>query len=87
MLNTENPFKNELVEQVISIVLPESKNVEEVSVTVQAFLDANLNQELLHLLEKILFHSPEFQTYKKLQNLLIYTAIKSDKHRVIEYIN
>lgn len=75
------------MEQVVSIVLPETKNVEEVSVAVQAFLDANLNQELLHLLEKILFHSQEFQGYKKLQNLLIYTAMKSDKSRVIEYVN
>lgn len=39
------------------------------------------------LLEKIVLHNSDFAKYKKLQNLLIITAIKSDQNRVMDYIN
>jgi len=42
---------------------------------------------LIALLEKIVLHNSEFGQYKKLQNLLIITAIKADKTRVMDYIN
>jgi clathrin heavy chain len=50
-------------------------------------MDSELNLELISLLEKIVLHNSEFGQYKKLQNLLIITAIKSDKTRVMDYIN
>lgn len=50
-------------------------------------MEANLPLELLALLERIVMHNPEFGQYKKLQNLLLITAIKSDKTRVLDYIN
>ena len=34
-----------------------------------------------------MLHNPEFGQYKKLQNLLIITAIKSDHTKVLDYIN
>lgn len=76
-----------MIEQVVTAALPESKNVEEVSTTVQAFMQADLPNELIALLEKIVLHNSEFGQYKKLQNLLIITAIKADKTRVMDYIN
>lgn len=42
---------------------------------------------MIALLEKIVLHNSEFGQYKKLQNLLIITAIKADKTRVMDYIN
>lgn len=48
---------------------------------------AELQLELISLLEKIVLHNSEFGQYKKLQNLLIITAIKADKSRVMDYIN
>jgi clathrin heavy chain len=50
-------------------------------------MEANLPNELLAMLEKIVLHNQEFGQFKKLQNLLIITAIKSDKSRVLDYIN
>lgn len=50
-------------------------------------MEANLPLELISLLEKIVLHNSEFGKYKKLQNLLIITAIKADKTRVMDYIN
>jgi clathrin heavy chain len=41
----------------------------------------------MFLLEKIVLHNSDFAKYKKLQNLLIITAIKSDQSRVMDYIN
>lgn len=56
------------------------------STTVQAFMVADLPNELINLLEKIVLHNSEFGSFKKLQNLLIITAIKSDKSKVMDYI-
>ena len=78
MLEPENEHRKAIVEQVVSSALPDSKNVEEVSCTVQAFMAADLPLELLSLLEKIVLHNSEFGQYKKLQHLLLITAIKSD---------
>lgn len=50
-------------------------------------MDAELPEHLITLLEKIVLHNHEFGQYKKLQNLLIITAIKSDKTKVMDYIN
>jgi clathrin heavy chain len=50
-------------------------------------MEAELTKELLALLEKIVLHNSDFSQYKRLQNLLIITAIKSDKGRVMDYIN
>ena len=41
----------------------------------------------MSLLEKIVLHNSEFSGVKRLQNLLIITAIKADKTRVMDYIN
>jgi clathrin heavy chain len=88
VLNDDNQYRRQLIDQVVSTALPESDKSEEVSVTVQAFMTANLPNELIELLEKIVLHGKkEFRTNKNLQNLLILTAIKADKTRVMEYIN
>jgi len=31
-------------------------------------------------------HNSEFSSYEKLQNLLIHTAMKADKSKVLEYV-
>ena len=67
--------------------LPETKDAKEVSVTVTAFMAAELPQELIELLERIVLHNSEFSSNKQLQNLLILTAIKSEHSRVMDYIN
>ncbi len=50
-------------------------------------MTAELPTELMSLLEKIVLHNSEFSGVKRLQNLLIITAIKVDKTRVMDYIN
>lgn len=55
--------------------------------TVSAFLKAGLQLELISLLEKIVLHNSEFGGYKQLQSLLIITACKADKTRVMDYLN
>lgn len=86
VLKTDNTHRHAVVEQVVSTALPDSKNVDEVSVAVQAFIAADMPEELLGLLEKLVLHNYEFSSFKKLQNLLIITAIKTDSSRVMDYI-
>ena len=86
VLTPDNPHRKAIIEHIVSHALPDSKNVDEVSITVQAFMAADLPNELISLLEKIVLHNSEFGQYKKLQNLLIITAIKADKTRVMDYI-
>lgn len=57
------------------------------STTVKAFMDADMPNELIELLERIVLHNSDFANNKNLQNLLILTAIKADKTRVMDYIN
>lgn len=101
--------------QVVQTALSETQDPEEVSVTVKAFMTADLPNELIELLEKIvldnsvfsehrfltlsacsesassclmhLYNSSSFPFSRNLQNLLILTAIKADRTRVMEYIN
>ncbi|KAN0035940.1 hypothetical protein ACTA71_005234 [Dictyostelium dimigraforme] len=87
VLSDQNEYKRSLIDQVVQTALPESTNATEVSATVKAFMDANLPNELIELLEKIVLEGKEFKTAKELQNLLILTAIRADKSRVTDYIN
>ena len=50
-------------------------------------MDADMPNELIELLEKIVLHNSDFAANKNLQNLLILTAIKADTSRVMDYIN
>ena len=50
-------------------------------------MTANLPNELIELLEKIVLDNSVFSDHRNLQNLLILTAIKADRSRVMEYIN
>jgi clathrin heavy chain len=71
-----------------SSALPcQSQNADELSTACRAFINAELPNELIELLEKIVLHNSDFSHHKNLQNLLILTAIKSDKARVMDYIN
>ena len=87
VLTDENQYRRQLIDQVVSTALPESKNPEEVSVTVKAFMTAEMPEELIELLEKIVLQTSAFSNNPNLQNLLILTAIKADKTRVMEYVN
>ena len=97
VLNDDNSHKRALVDQVVSTALPSCKNSEAVACTVKAFMTANLPNELIELLEKIVLRpDSEFAHNKNLQNLLILTAVQvagagnlpeEHKGRVMEYIN
>ena len=87
VLVEDNPHRRSLIDQVVSTALPESKNPEQVSVTVKGFMAAELPNELIELLEKIVLQNSAFSGNPNLQNLLILTAVKADKSRVMDYVN
>jgi clathrin heavy chain len=73
--------------QIVGTALPECSDPEDVSFTVKAFMAAELPNELIELLEKIVLEGTAFSDNKNLQNLLILTAVKADQTRVMDYIN
>ncbi|CAJ1416618.1 unnamed protein product [Effrenium voratum] len=87
VLTPDNQYRRNVIDQVVSTALPESTNADEVSATVKAFISADLPNELIELLEKIVLHNSDFSKNRNLQNLLVLTAIKADKARVMDYIN
>ncbi|KAL8144041.1 hypothetical protein V2J09_017073 [Rumex salicifolius] len=87
VLTPENEYRRQLIDQVVSTALPESKSPEQVSAAVKAFMTADLPHELIELLEKIVLQNSAFSGNFNLQNLLILTAIKADPSRVMDYIN
>uniref|UniRef100_A0A1W7RAR4 Clathrin heavy chain n=1 Tax=Hadrurus spadix TaxID=141984 RepID=A0A1W7RAR4_9SCOR len=87
VLNENNPYRRQLIDQVVQTALSETQDPEDISVTVKAFMTADLPNELIELLEKIVLENSVFSDHRNLQNLLILTAIKADRSRVMEYIN
>jgi len=87
VLSESNPYKRQLIDQVVQTALSETQDPEDISVTVKAFMTADLPNELIELLEKIVLDNSVFSDHRNLQNLLILTAIKADRTRVMEYIN
>lgn len=87
VLSEANPFKRQLIDQVVQTALSETQDPEDISITVKAFMTADLPNELIELLEKIVLDNNVFSDHRNLQNLLILTAIKADQTRVMEYIN
>lgn len=86
VLSPENMFRRQLIDQVVSSALRETSDPEDVSVTVKAFMAADLPNELIELLEKLILEDSPFSDNKNLQNLMILTAIKADKSRVMDYV-
>jgi len=87
VLKEENTFRRQLIDQVVQTALNETQDPEDISVTVKAFMSADLKSELIEILEKIVLDNSVFSDHRNLQNLLILTAIKADRTRVMEYIN
>lgn len=87
VLNEDNQYRRQLIDQVVQTALSETQDAEDISVTVKAFMTADLPNELIELLEKIVLDNSVFADHRNLQNLLILTAIKADRSRVMEYIN
>ncbi|XP_063694625.1 clathrin heavy chain 1-like isoform X2 [Bolinopsis microptera] len=86
VLNPENTFRRPLIDQVVQTALSETQDADDVSTTVRAFMAADLPNELIELLEKIVLENSVFSDHRNLQNLLILTAVKADPTRVMEYI-
>ncbi|VAI30566.1 unnamed protein product [Triticum turgidum subsp. durum] len=87
VLQPDNEYRRQFIDQVVSTALPESKSPEQVSAAVKAFMTADLPHELIELLEKIVLQNSAFSGNFNLQNLLILTAIKADSSRVMDYVN
>ncbi|KAK9470001.1 uncharacterized protein V1510DRAFT_309136 [Dipodascopsis tothii] len=87
VLDDENIYRRQLVDQVVATAVPDSNSPEDVSVAVKAFMGADLPTELIELLEKIILEPTAFSDNENLQNLLILTAVKADKAKVMDYIH
>ncbi|KAJ5565084.1 clathrin heavy chain [Penicillium frequentans] len=86
VLSENNIHRRSLVDQVVATAVPESTEPDKVSVAVKCFLEADLPGELIELLEKIILEPSPFNDNTSLQNLLMLTAAKADKGRLMGYI-
>ncbi|KAJ7074901.1 hypothetical protein B0H15DRAFT_868488 [Mycena belliarum] len=82
-----NLHRRQLIDQIVATALPECTDPDDVSITVKAFIQADLPIELIELLEKIIIEPSPFSDNRNLQNLLLLTAIRADKGKVVGYIN
>lgn len=87
VLHEDHSHRRALIDQVTAVAVPESTNPEDVSATVKAFMAADLPHELLKLLEPIVLEASAFSENKSLKNLLLLTAIRTDKGRVSYYLD
>ncbi|KAF8428163.1 armadillo-type protein [Tirmania nivea] len=87
VLSPNSLYRRSLIDQVVATAVPEASDPEDVSIAVQSFLQNDLPSELIELLEKIILEPSAFSDNSTLQNLLILTAVKADKGRVMDYIH
>ncbi|KAI1336912.1 clathrin heavy chain [Xylariaceae sp. FL0016] len=87
VLSENNIHRRSVVDQVTATAVPECTDPAKVSEAVASFLASDLPIELIELLEKIVLEPSPFNDNPSLQNLLILTAAKSDKGRVMDYIH
>ncbi|ESS68039.1 clathrin heavy chain [Trypanosoma cruzi Dm28c] len=85
-LKNDTKDRDRLVEAVQQTALPESEVDEEVSTTVRAFMNAGMTHELTSILDQIVVRG-RFRKNRFLENLLIMTAIRSRKEKVMEYVS
>jgi len=88
VLDEQNPFRNLFIDQVVSTALPKIKAPEKVAVAVQGFLEADMPEVLMEMLERLVMSTSNtaFSRNQNLQNLLILTSIRARPERVMEYI-
>ena len=86
VLREDNVHRRALIDQVTAVAVPESTNPDDVSATVKAFMAADLPHELIKVLEPIVLEKSAFSDNRSLQNLLLLTAIRTDKSKVMHYI-
>jgi len=64
VLNENNVYRRPLIDQVVQTALSETQDPEDISVTVKAFMTADLPNELIELLEKIVFDNSLFSSHR-----------------------
>ena len=87
VLSDDNIFKRQVIDHVIQTALPEAIDTNDISVTLKAFMKADLPHELVESLERLMFENSTFSENIALQTLLIIIAIKYDQTRVKGYLS
>ncbi|KOS19635.1 putative clathrin heavy chain [Escovopsis weberi] len=87
VLSENNIHRRSVIDQVTATAVPESTDPGKVSIAVASFLENDLPLELIELLEKIVLEPSPFSDNQNLQNLLMFTAAKADKARVMDYVH
>lgn len=86
-LDPSNEDRQKLIDQIVQVALPESEDPDQVIVAVRAFIAAELPNQLIDLLEKLVLEHSRFANHKALQNLLLLTAIRSNQSLVMNYVH
>lgn len=64
VLDENNQYRRQLIDQVVQTALSETQDPEDVSCTVKAFMTADLPNELIELLEKIVLENSVFSDHR-----------------------
>ena len=64
VLREDSQYRRPLIDQVIQTALAETQDPEEISVTVKAFMTADLPNNLIELLEKIVIDNSVFSEHR-----------------------
>lgn len=86
LADDEHGHRRALTDQVILTGIPELTDPEPVLIVVKAFMENDLSNDLIELLEKIILEPSPFNDNTSLQGLMILTAIKAQPLRVMNYI-
>ena len=94
VLLEDNPFRRQLIDQVVQTALSETQDPEDVSCTVKAFMTADLPNELIELLEKIVLENSVFSEHRYIMVYLttghrgrvVYELIVNESAARVDYL-
>lgn len=90
VLQADNKRRSRVVDETVQTAIPECRDPEAVSSAVRAFMAANLPNELIQVLDRLVLQGTPgdgFSDNPNLQDLLMWTAIQTEPHKVMDLIH
>eukprot|EP00924_Labyrinthula_sp_SR-Ha-C_P001550 maker-scaffold_18-snap-gene-1.5-mRNA-1 protein AED:0.42 eAED:0.42 QI:0/0/0/0.66/1/1/3/0/1799 len=78
--------KKKIIDTVVNYGLPQTKDQGKVTVCLKSFMKADMPNELIDLLDKLILQPDSTFTTSSLENLLLLTAVKTRREKVMYYI-
>lgn len=86
VLGHGNEWRQQLIDHLLSVIHVRQHETDEVAVTIKALVAADLSDEVISIVEKLIKENSAYAENESLQNLFILTAMKVRHPRLMHFI-